>query len=345
MNGSLDWSSLQFFLALARDGRLTIGARRAGIDHSTMKRHITALEEQLGTLLFERTPWGYVLTRAGQNLVSIVEQMESISLRLTDTGLTEKGKIEGILRIVAPDVFGHRFLAGHIGRLIDMHPALQIQLVTTPRAVDLSKREADIAITGQRPDHGRLHSVKLTDVELGLYASQAYLDRSGPVEHIADLRSHRLIGYIDEPMSSPALNYFAMIDPQLKPVICSTTASTQIAAVLADGGMAILPCWLADGEPTLLRLLPQEIAIRQSYWMSYNSDMRELAPMRVTCDFIQEIVRASRGRFVTRHALPSSAGDPLPAPVDGAPPSARPATATPTPRSRARDAPRRKRAS
>lgn len=305
MNGTFDWSSLQVFLVLAREERLTAAARRAGMDHATLKRRITSLEEQLGTMLFERTPWGYVLTPAGQTLVTIAEEMESVSLKLAGGSLCGKTAVEGIIRIVVPDVFGQRFLAAHIGRLIDSHPALEVQLVTTPRSVDLSKREADIAITGQRPEHGRLHSLKLTDYELGLYATQAYLDQAPPIRTCADLRRQRLIGYIDELVLAPEMKYLANIDPGLRPRIRSTTASTQITSALADAGAAVLPCWLAREEPRLIRLLPDDIAVRGSLWLVFNSDMREVASIRAACDFIQEVVLRHRAHFLPHRSSPA----------------------------------------
>lgn len=302
MKGIVDWSSLQAFLVLAREERLTAAARRAGIDHATLKRRITSLEEQLGATLFERTPWGYVLTSSGRAVLGVVEEMESVSFKLASDGIGSKRAIEGMFRIAAPDVFGQGFLAEHLGALIDLHPCLEVELVTTPRAVDLSKREADLAITGQRPEHGRLHSLKLTDYELGLYATQAYLDRSPPIRDLSDLGEQRLIGYIDEFMLQPDMNCFAAIDPSLKPTIRSTTSLSQIKTVLADAGVAILPCWVASRDSRLIRLLPDEVSIWRSYWLAYNSDMREVASVRAVCDFILETVTAARARFApSRH--------------------------------------------
>lgn len=297
MIGTFDWSTLQAFLVLMRTERLTVAAREARIDHATLKRRITALEEGLGTTLFERTPSGYVLTPAGRNVAKIIEEMESASLQLAGTKPGLKNTAEGVIRIAAPDVFGQRFLAPRIGALADVYPALKVELVTTPRPTDLTKREADIAITGQRPQQGRLHSRKLTDYELGLYATQTYLNLSSPIRSRSDLQSHRLVGFIDDLILAPEMNYLADIDPALKPAISTTSGSSQSVIILADAGVAVLPCWLASEETRLVRVLSNDVALLRSYWLVYSSDMRDIVAVRAVCDFISSQVDAASARF------------------------------------------------
>ncbi len=107
--------------------------------------------------------------------------------------------IAGTVRIGAPDGFGVSFLAPRLGRLTARHPELKLQLVPVPRSFSLSQREADIAITIERPEQGRLVSSKLTDYTLGLYASADYLGRYGARRGlIDDLKSHRRIGYVED---------------------------------------------------------------------------------------------------------------------------------------------------
>lgn len=298
MISSLDWTNLQAFLVLSREGRLTVAAKRAGIDHATMKRRISELENNLGVILFERKPSGYLLTRVGKNVAAIIEEMESSSLKLGRKSPGLKNTIEGAIRIAAPDVFGQRFLAPRLGALAEAYPHLEVQLVTTPRSTDLTKREADVAITGGLPRQGRLHGRKLTDYEFGLYATQAYLDRAPPLRNRADLTSHKLIGFIADLMLDSDMNYFASINHALEPTIRTTSSASQIEVVLGDAGLAILPCWTANEEPRLIRLFPDSVKMFRSYWLNYNSDMRDVAAVRAVCKFISDQVNAKKVRFV-----------------------------------------------
>src|SRR3546814_15236951 len=131
------------------------------------------------------------------------------------------------------------------------HPGLETQLVAAPRSVDLSKREADIAITTSQPSHGRLHSKKLTSFELGLYGTQDYLVNASTIENIEDLSSHRLIGYISELIFTPEMNYLPNLNSDVKIAFGATNVFCQFEAVKADAGLAVLPCWLAWEDPKL----------------------------------------------------------------------------------------------
>lgn len=297
MIGGLDWGALQSFLTLARAERLTVAAKREGIDHSTLSRRINLLERSLDAILFDRTPSGYILTPDGQSVLRIAEEMESASLKIANDTPGHMRTISGVVRIAAPDIFGSRFLAPRIGVLADKFPLLEIHLVPTPRPSNLTKREADVAVTSRRPERGRLHSKKLVDYELGLFATEKYLSTRATVREIKDLHQHRLIGYVDDLLFLPELDYFSSIGDSLRPTLCSTTLHAQSQTILADAGIGVLPLWMATGEPTLHRVLADDVAIHRAYWLTFNSDMRDIAAVRAVCDFITDTVRSEKGRF------------------------------------------------
>ena len=119
----------------------------------------------------------------------------------------EGDTVSGTVRIGAPDGFGVAFLAPRLGALTELHPELRIQLVPVPRSFSLSRREADIAITTERPTEGRLVAAKLVDYSLGLFASRAYATAHGLPAEAAELSSHRLVGYVPDLVFSPSLDY------------------------------------------------------------------------------------------------------------------------------------------
>jgi len=156
-----------------------------------------------------------------------------------------------------------------------------------PREFSLSRREADIAVSLTQPSEGRLHSRKLTDYELGLYASQEYLANHPVITSTADVAAHRFISYIDDLIYSPELEYAHFVSPDLRPAIKSSNLIAQLNSTIAGAGLCVLPCFIANGEPQLVRVLPDFRLIR-TFWLLLHSDLRNIARVRVTADFIAE---------------------------------------------------------
>ena len=295
------WDDLQAFLAVARAGRLTEAARGMGVEHTTLSRRITRLEAALGARLFDRRPTGYELSAEGESLLPRAEAIERAALGIWLDRVDPAVGLTGSVRIGTPEAFGTFCLAERIGELSALHPGLSIELVATPRAFSLSKREADLAIGLARPATGRLRAKKLGDYELGLYGAPDYLARHGRPEGRDGLHRHRFVGYIDDLVFSPELDYFATALPGLQPIIRISNVITQMTATRAGAGLCILPCFMADRDANLVRLLPQSVRIVRSYWLLTHADMLHLKRIRVASAFIASVVRAARPAF-----LPSS---------------------------------------
>jgi DNA-binding transcriptional LysR family regulator len=298
MSQSFNWDLLQSFLAVARTGKLTSAAKRLAIDHSTLSRRLTALETSLGAKLFERHVTGYALTPSGEQLVRRAEMDESTILAMQSDVGQSSSRISGSVRIGAPDGFGTAFLAPLIGRLSAMHPDLDIDLVATPRSFSLSRREADIAIGLSRPAHGRLHARMLTDYELGVYAAKANEAAWADVATPDDLARHSFISYIDDLIFAPELDYVPSISAAIVPRIRSSNLIAQLQAAAAGAGLCVLPCFLAATDDRLVRVLPAQIRLIRTFWMIVHTDMRDLARIRVTADFIAEEVGRATDRFL-----------------------------------------------
>ena len=294
----LEWGMLQSFLAVVRAGRLTLAARRLGLDHSTLSRRIVALERSLQTQLFNRSATGYVLTEAGERLMRHAQEIETVALRIHTELSGSNLRVSGTVRIGAPDGFGTFFLAPVLGDLCALHQGMDVQLVALPRVFSLSKREADLAIGLVRPEDGRLHTRKLTDYELGLYASADYLDAHPAPSDMSALTMHRLIGYISDLIYARELDYLPLLSGNLHPGFTSSNLVAQFAATRAGHGLCVLPCFIADPEPGLRRVLAREVALRRSFWLTVHADMRNLTRVSIAADFIAEKVRSARPRFL-----------------------------------------------
>ncbi|WP_085900417.1 MULTISPECIES: LysR family transcriptional regulator [Kiloniella] len=298
MNPTFDWNDLRPFLAVARTGKLTIAAKRLKVDHTTVSRRIQALETALNATLFERGPQGYALTEIGQRLLGAAESMETMAMGVQNEIAGADLDLTGAVRIGAPDGFGSYFLAPRICDLCRSHPGLEIDLVAMPRMFSLSKREADIAIGLSRPTEGRLRSRKLTDYRLGLYASPEYLERRGPITHKDQLKEHRLVGYIEDLIFSPELNYVPQIGKELRPQLRSTNLIAQMHATSTGAGICILPCFMADNQENLVPVLREEVNFMRTFWLIYHADLQGFARIRAAVDFIVEKVTRERKVFL-----------------------------------------------
>jgi DNA-binding transcriptional LysR family regulator len=297
LDAEMDWDDVRMFLAVARTGQLLSASRRLGINHATLGRRMTALENALQTRLLIRRTNGCSLTAEGEILLAAAERMETEMLSAQAKAGATDTVIAGTVRIGAPDGFGVSFLASRIGRLTRRHPDLKVQLVPVPRSFSLSQREADIAITIERPDQGRLISSKLTDYTLGLYASKAYLEADGEPKTAEDLRRHPRVGYVEDLIFSPSLNFTGEVMRDWDAGFEISSAIGQTEAVRAGAGIGILHDYVARQYPELRRIMP-EFTIRRSYWTTYHETSRDLLRLRTVVDFIRELTTEEGHIFV-----------------------------------------------
>lgn len=293
----MNWDDVRVFLAVARTGQILAASKRLGVNHATLSRRVTALEEQLKTRLLIRRTNGCELTAEGEIFLRAAERMETEMLAAQSQVGRIDSALAGTVRIGAPDGFGVSFLAPRLGRLTARFPELKIQLVPVPRSFSLSQREADIAITIERPEQGRLVSSRLTDYTLGLYASREYLKENPLPDTVEDLKSHRRIGYVEDLIYSPSLNYTGEIMRNWDAGFEISSAIGQNEAVLSGAGIGILHNYIARQYDELVRLLP-DISITRAYWTIYHESARDLARVRMVADFLHEVVREERQIFL-----------------------------------------------
>ena len=208
---TINWDNLRLFLAVVRAQSAQEAARRLAIDHSTVTRRLHRLEKELGARLFERTPAGHVLTTAGHRLLDHVERMESSMALVGEEVGGETHALTGQVRLGATEGFGSFFLSPHLSHFCDRHPAIEVELIIVPRFINLSQREADLAVNIERPQNTGQVCSKLTDYRLQLYASRAYLERHAPIRRLDDLQAHRFFGYVEELVFSPELRYLSSV--------------------------------------------------------------------------------------------------------------------------------------
>ncbi|UGX86026.1 LysR family transcriptional regulator [Phyllobacterium meliloti] len=292
----MNWDDVRVFLSVARSGQILGAAKRLGVNHATVARRLTALENDINTKLLTRRTNGCELTHAGEEFLLSAERMEAEMLAIRSSLGDADVSISGSVRIGAPDGFGVSFLAPRLATLTARYPDLKIQLVPVPRSFSLSRREADIAITVDRPDQGRLVAKKLVDYTLCLYASRAYLAEYPAPQNIEDLAKHRLVGYVDDLVISPSLNYAPEITRDWRPAFEISSAIGQVEAVKAGAGIGILHTFIAREYPDLVPVLPER-TIHRSYWLAYHESVRTLRRITAVSSFISDLVNSETGRF------------------------------------------------
>lgn len=293
----MNWDDVRIFLAVARAGQMLAAAKQLGVNHATLSRRVTALEESLQARLLVRRTNGCALTQEGEVFMRTAERMETEMLQAqTKIGNVDTA-IAGTVRIGAPDGFGVSFLAPRLGKLIARYPKLRIQLVPVPRTFSLSQREADIAITIERPSQGRLVLSKLTDYTLGLYASGDYLAHHAVPQTTEELREHQRIGYVEDLIFTASLNFTGDIMRDWDPTFEISSAIGQTEAVRSGAGIGILHNYIARQYPELVRVLP-ELAIRRSYWTVFHESARDLVRVTTVAEYLRQTVAEEAEIFI-----------------------------------------------
>ena len=289
------WDNLRYFLAVARTGTLSAAAEQLGTEHTTVARHIQALEDELNSRLFHKSNSGYGLTVAGERLLVGAEAIESAYVCAKAAASSEGQTIVGTVRIGAPDGFGSVFLAPRVRALTDGHPELEIEILTTTRPFSLLKREVDIAIAHSSPEQMRVVSRRLTDHRTFVYASRAYLNEAAPIGAREDFKKHPFIGFVEERLFPPEISFSDAIG--VEPRIRSTNVLALLHATLSGSGLCVLPAFVASSYPTLVPLLSEQVSFTRSYHMHIHQDHRRAAHVREVAAFIAAEVERSHSLF------------------------------------------------
>jgi len=287
----MEWDQLRYFLELSRSGKLVAAAARLGVNQTTVSRRVQILEKTLNTPLFTRLAGKYVLTDAGRRLVPKAELIETAFLGIENMS-GESMQLSGSVRIGATEAFGTRMLAPLFAQFTQRHPQLRVDILAVPRIVNLSKREADIVITLERPSRGPYIVARLTNYALGLYASRGYLAAHGPIRRKEDLAGHRFVSYIDELLFSKELSYVSDLCSPDQIVLRSTSVLVQHQTARHGAGLAILPLFLAHDDPELVPVLHDQFRLTRTFWMTMPEEIKNIARMRLTWDFLRESAAA-----------------------------------------------------
>jgi len=273
----MNWDDLKVFLEVARTEKLSVAARRLGIDASTVSRRLHRLEDRLATQLFDRSVDGHALTEHGQLLLKTAREMDKRASRAADLLQGKNLADEGQVRLGVTEAFGNYFIAPELAAFCQQYPKITLDLLPLQRFVKWSHHEVDIAVTIEKPANTSLVVSRLCNYRLNMYASEAYLAAHSPITGLEQIYQHPLIGYVDDLVFSDQLSYLERLVPESQSTFRSTSVITQSIAVREGLGLAVLPCFLARHYPELVPVLPEQTAVTRTFWIAVRPEQKKLA--------------------------------------------------------------------
>jgi DNA-binding transcriptional LysR family regulator len=275
------WDDFRTVLAIARAGSLSGAARALGVNHSTVFRRLQTLEARLDSRLFERGRRGYAPTAAGEDIVAVAERLESDIVALTRRLAGQDRRLTGTLRLTAPDDIAEVLLIEPLARFRRTYPGLRLELVVDNRALNLTRREADLAVRATRAPPETLIGRRIGPVASAIYAAPELAKGLPPSP---DLSALTWVTW-DEGLGPAALANWQRQTVPAEAVGYRANSLLHLAAAVGAGiGVGVLPCFL--GDPDLVRIAPPDPILETELWLLSHPDLRRNARVRALSEFL-----------------------------------------------------------
>ncbi len=293
-NGMMNWDDARFFLAVARCGTLRKAANQLQVDQATVGRRLTALENSLGSKLFIRTPKSFSLSPLGESMLADVMKMENAVQAIARKAAGGDESLCGNVRIATTDTLAEAFVIPALQDLRQRYPAITVTLLTALNIADISYHGADLAIRGARPDDDELIIKRLATIEMGLYASPHYLAQRGMPVKGEQLRGHDLLMFPRELVPRHWNNFCgeALHEPN---VVLQCNSQLLLRSATHSGlGIGLLSAFLADKDPELVRLFPEN-KDWVDIWLVLHPDLQRAARVRAVVQALETSFSAHYG--------------------------------------------------
>lgn len=292
-----NWDDVRVFIAVVQAGSFAAAGRRIGMDATTVARRIQRLEVSLKATLVVRGHVGLQLTAAGARLAEAGASVEAVMKSAGDKGSMDP--LAGIVRVSVAEGFGGHILGPALPDFLERHPGLRLEIDASPGYLSPTTRKVDIAITSSRKESSRLIVKRLSDYELGLYASHDYLKKRGKPKDRADLHKHDFVGCVNDLVYSPQLQFLNAFEPKLRSRLMCSSIKVQIILAESGGGIGAFPHYLVADHLTLTQVLP-ELEVKRTYWVAVHKEFYDLARARAVLEWLYELV-AARQNVLTPH--------------------------------------------
>jgi DNA-binding transcriptional LysR family regulator len=290
LDSRLNWDDLRLVLAIARAGTLSGAARALGVTHSTVFRRLGAVEQEMGVRLFDRFRDGYAATSAGESAAKLAARMADEVLALERRLSGQDLRPSGTVRITTTDTIG-ALLMPHLNALRTAHREIRIEVTISNTVVNLTRREADVALRPTAEPAETLVGRRISDIAHSIYGSPDYLSQVGS----RDLLARDWIG-LDEALVGTAIGRWMRENVPEKRVACCVDALPALRdAARAGMGLAMLPCYVgdvADGLRRATRVAAREP--RSTLWLLTHDDLKRTIRIRAVMDFLARRLASER---------------------------------------------------
>lgn len=290
---SMDWDDIRLFLAAHRAGSTAKAAQALCVQHTTVGRRLARLEAVLGAKLFIRTPAGLRPTEVAAAILPLAEEAERQFLAIRRRISGGDAVIEGKVRLTTSDAFSD-FLVQRLPVLHERHPALEVEIHSSNRMLDLAKGEADIAVRMMAAGQSDLTCRRIGTAAWSLYAADSYLARQGGLPSLADLTGQDVVGFDESLNGSPGAIWLATYATKAHVAFRGNSIGAVLRAAVVGMGLAMLPCFLAAAEPSLRRIAP-ELAVTRGIFVMFHPELGQSARIRAVVEFLAEMVREEAG--------------------------------------------------
>ena len=288
---ALSWDLLGAFLAVMRTGSLSAASRALGVAQPTVRRQIENLEAVLGVVLFTRSQAGLVATETAIATLPYAESMASAAEAFVRSVSAPSDAEHGTVRVTCSEVVGFAVLPPILANLGRAHPRLQIELSLSNANEDLLRRDADVAVRMAQPTQNALVAKRAGTVQLGVFATEAYLAEHPAPRSVADLRGHALIGKDRDPSFYAALAAAGVSLKRKDFALRTDSDPAYLAAIRAGIGIGMCQVPLAIGPPRLRRLLPKVVA-ELPIWVVTHEDLRGSRRVSIVFDHLVRALTA-----------------------------------------------------
>jgi len=289
----VQWDDLRVFLAVAQAGSLRRAARVLGFGQPTVIRHLRQLEQSLGARLFERTPDGHRLTKGGQHLLPMAQSMADAATTIDRRRMAFGEDGAGVVRVSAGE-WPARFLAPRLAALSGKLGALTVELVETHNEPDLDRREADLLIRHGLPARGHLVRIGLGTVEAAVYGATSLVEAQPAARTEARWRACPWVAYDAPHEYFGSMAFLLGHLGERRPRVRASRFSLQLEAIRAGAGLGILPCFVGDQDPMLVRLTAPIPELSHDYWLVVHPDLKTVPRVRLLIDWIRTAFREGK---------------------------------------------------
>jgi DNA-binding transcriptional LysR family regulator len=291
-----EWSDFRILLALARAGSVVGAARELQVDNSTVSRRLAALEEAVGAKLLIRGGREFSWTAEGRTLLDAAEAMEASTAAALRVVRAAKVEVEGCVRISVAPAFVQVLMRMMIPPLRRAHPSLSVELRGGYQRADLAKGDADIAVRMMRPEEPDLVARRAFDCGWFVYAAPGYLESRGRPNNFEDLAQHDLVLYAEQLHSAPPTRWLEDYRGPKNTTSRMDSLETACHAAAAGAGVTVLPAFVGDPEPELLRVFSDRVAVNTG-WIVHHESSRDASRIRTVADALFAFFQSNESMF------------------------------------------------